>query len=213
MPIGFLTDAERDRLNRFPIDIAPTDLLAEFIQTHRGDHNRLGHALQLVALRLLGFAPDDLSTAPRRAVAYVALQLGMSTSALAQYGDRIHTRTDHLREIQAYVGFRDPRPSDFDALLAWLAERAMEHDRPLALLHMSCEWLRREKIVRPGVTRLERVVARAREMAQAETFRRMEPLLTSEVCDKLDAVLVPDSSTGRTRLAWLQREATAFTPS
>src|SRR5207248_9299482 len=30
-----------------------------------------------------------------------------------QYGDRIHTRTDHLREIQAYVGFRDPRPLDF----------------------------------------------------------------------------------------------------
>jgi hypothetical protein len=30
MPIGFLTDAERDRLNRFPIDIAPTDLLAYF---------------------------------------------------------------------------------------------------------------------------------------------------------------------------------------
>lgn len=83
MPIGFLTDAERDRLNLFPTDIAPTDLLAyftlsepdlELIQAHRGDHNRLGVALQLVALRLLGFAPDDLSTAPRRAVAYVALQ-------------------------------------------------------------------------------------------------------------------------------------------
>ncbi len=185
MPNGFLTDAERDRLNRFPTDIAPTDLLAyftlsetdlEFIQTHRGDHNRLGYALQLMALRLLGFAPDDLSTAPRRAVAYVALQIGVSTTGLAQYGDRIHTRTDHLREVQAYVGLRDPRPSDLDALLAWLAERAMEHDRPLALLHMGCEWLRLEKIVRPGVTRLERVVARARGMAQAETFRRVEPL-------------------------------------
>jgi hypothetical protein len=81
------------------------------------------------------------------------------------------------------------------------------------LPHMSCDWLRLEKIVRPGVTRLERAVARARVMAQAETFRRMEPLLTPEVRDKLDAVLVPDASTGRTRLAWLQREATAITPS
>src|SRR5207248_9314032 len=119
----------------------------------------------------------------------------------------------HLREIQAYVGFRDPRPSDFDALLSWLAERAIEHDRPLALLHLGCDWLRQEKIVRPGVTRLERVVAKAREMAQAETLRRLEPLLTPEVCDKLDAVLVPDPSTGWTRLVWLQREATAITPS
>ena len=50
-------------------------------------------------------------------------------------------------------------------------------------------------------------------MAQTETFRRMEPLLTPEVRDKLDAVLVSDPPTGRTRLAWLQREATAITPS
>jgi Domain of unknown function (DUF4158) len=51
MPIGFLTDAHRDRLNRFPPDIAPGDLLTSFtlsdadlelVQAHRGDHNRLG---------------------------------------------------------------------------------------------------------------------------------------------------------------------------
>ena len=30
MPIGFLTDADRDRLNRFPSDVAPADLLAYF---------------------------------------------------------------------------------------------------------------------------------------------------------------------------------------
>jgi len=49
-------------------------------------------------------------------------------------------------------------------------------------------------------------------MAQTETFRRMTRL-PPEVRDKLDAVLVPNPSTGRTRLAWLQREATAITPS
>jgi hypothetical protein len=120
----------------------------ELVQTHRGEHNRLGFALQLVALKLLGFAPDDLSTAPARAIAYLALQLGVPTLALAQYGDREHTRTDHLREIEAYLGFRDARPADFEALLAWLVERALEHDRPLTLLHITCEWLRQEKIVR-----------------------------------------------------------------
>src|SRR5438270_11024659 len=108
MPIGFLTDADSYRLNSFPTAIAATDLLTyftlseadlELIQAHRGDHNRLGFALQLAALKFLGFAPDDLSTAPARAVAYLALQLGVPTSALAQYGDREHTRTDHLREI------------------------------------------------------------------------------------------------------------------
>ena len=54
MPIGFLTDADRDRLNRFPTDVAPADLLAyftlskadlELVQAHRGDHNRLGFVM------------------------------------------------------------------------------------------------------------------------------------------------------------------------
>ncbi|MCA1648389.1 MAG: DUF4158 domain-containing protein [Chloroflexi bacterium] len=214
MPIGFLTDADRDRLNRFPTDVAPADLLTyftlsetdlELVQTHRGDHNRLGCALQLVAVKFLGFSPDSLSTAPTRAVAYLALQLGVPAAALGQYGDREHARTDHLHEIQAYLGFRDALPDDFDALRAWLAERALEHDRTLALLHVGCEWLRQEKIVRPGVTRLERVVARARELAQAETFGRLAPLLRQDMRDKLDAVLVPDPSTGRTRVARVLR--------
>jgi len=62
--------------------------------------NRLGFGLQLVAVKFLGFSPDDLSTAPARVVAYLAVQLGVPAAALGRYGDREHTRTDHLLEIQ-----------------------------------------------------------------------------------------------------------------
>lgn len=73
MPIGFLTAAERGRLNRFPAQIPADDLLAFFqlseadhtaINQQREDHTRLGFALQLCALRYLGFAPDDLRPPP-----------------------------------------------------------------------------------------------------------------------------------------------------
>ncbi len=229
MPIGFLTDAERGRLNRFPPDIPPGDLLAAFtlsdadlglIGDRRGDPNRLGFAVQLTALRYLGFAPDDLTTAPPRAVAYLALQLGVPAGppdALARYGEREHTRADHLREIRAHLGFREARPEDLAGLAAWLLERALEHDRPVVLFHLACDWLRRERIVRPGVTRVERVVAAARERARAATARRLAPLLTPGVRDALDTLLLPDEAggrggRGRTPLAWLQREATAVTP-
>ena len=47
--------------------------------------------MQLCALRYLGFAPDDLSTAPWDAVVYVAQQLAVSPDALAAYGRRIPT--------------------------------------------------------------------------------------------------------------------------
>jgi hypothetical protein len=86
MPIGFLTTAERERLNRFPEQIPHDDLSAFFllseadhqaINKQREAYTRLGFALQLCALRYLGFAPDDLATTPWDAVVFVAQQLGV----------------------------------------------------------------------------------------------------------------------------------------
>ena len=102
MPVHLFTDAERERLNRFPRDVPPSDLLASFtlsdadldlIGDRRGDHNRLGYALQLKALPYLGFVPDDLTSAPSRVVAYLALQLSVPSEALTEYGDREHAWT------------------------------------------------------------------------------------------------------------------------
>ena len=178
MPIGFLTRTERERLNRFPAQIPDEDLrgfflLSEADQTainkQREAHTRLGFAMQLCALRYLGFAPDDLSTAPWDAVVYVAQQLAVSPDALAAYGRRIPTRTLHLQQVQAHLGFRAATPLDLYALRMWLVERALEHEKPTLLLQLACDKLRREQIVRPGMTRLERFVATARQQAHEET--------------------------------------------
>ena len=73
MPIGFLTEAERERLDSFPAQVVPGDIETYFTLS-RADRrqvprtgspaNRLGFALQLGALRFLGFCPDDLCAAP-----------------------------------------------------------------------------------------------------------------------------------------------------
>src|SRR5439155_5653933 len=149
----------------------------------------------------LGFAPDDLGTTPDAAVLFVAQQLGVSPGAIAAYGGRIHTRTTHLQQVQAYLGFRPALPLDIVALTTWLVERALEHDKPTLLLQLLCEKLRGDQMVRPGITRLERLVATAREQAHAETFRRLTPWLTPAQQAWLDSLLVPEPSLGRTRLA------------
>jgi Domain of unknown function (DUF4158) len=218
MPIGFLTATERDRLNHFPTPIPDEDLRAFFllseadqhvINHQREAHTRLGFALQLCALRYLGVAPDDLSTTPEEAVLYVARQLDVPAAALHAYGQRAKTRTTHFQQVQAYLGFRTATPLDLYALQTWLGERALEHDKPSLLLQLACDKLRREQIVRPGLTRLERLVATARQSAHTETFRRLTPLLTSACSTLLDDLLVPAPQTGRTSLNWLRREATA----
>ena len=222
MPIDLLTPAERYRLNHFPAFIPEEDRQVFFtfsprdtqeIRKQRGAHNQLGFALQLCALRYLGFAPDNLGAAPWPVVTYVAQQLGLPPDVLTAYGGRLPTRTTHYLQVQAYLGFRSALPRDFTALTAWLVERALEHDQPTFLLQLACDKLRRDQIVRPGITRLERIVTTAREQAHAETFRRLTPLLTPTHQAWLDSLLVPEPSLGRTRLAWLRQEATSHAAS
>ena len=159
MPGSFLTDTERERLRRFPSEVPPEDLGAFFtlsdrdltqVRRQRGGPNRLGLRMQLCTLRYLGFVPDALHSVPPAVIAHLAQQVGTTPESFMVYGDRPHTRTDHLQDATAYLGFRKARPSDLRALKAWLVERALEHDRPTLLLQLACEKLRADQIVRPA---------------------------------------------------------------
>src|SRR5207237_4050476 len=108
------------------------------------------------------------------------------------YGNRIKTRTEHLQEIQKHLGFHIVNQVELEILSRWLLDRALEHDKPSLLLQLLCEKLYQEKIVRPGITRLEKMIATARSQAQAETCKRVSPLLTPEHKKFLDDLLVSD---------------------
>jgi TnpA family transposase len=222
MPIGFLTEAEREQLSRFPAHIPEDDLNVFFllseadsqaVNRQHDDHTRLGFALQLCTLRYLGFVPSDLGTAPASAVGYVAEQLHVLPEVMKAYGARIATRTTHLQQVQRHLGFRRATPLDAYALQTWLLERALEHDKPVLLLQLACDKLRREHIVRPGITRLERFVATARQQAHDETWRRLEPWLSKERQAFLDGLLILEPPTGRTSHSWLRQEAVSHAAS
>lgn len=78
MPVRFLSDAQREQLSGFPSEL-DSEVLGRFFtlsgadlaeaRQRRGDGNRLGWSLQLCGLRMLGFCPDDVTTAPVEAVA------------------------------------------------------------------------------------------------------------------------------------------------
>jgi hypothetical protein len=174
--------------------------------------NRLGFAIQLGALRFLGFCPDDLGTAPEAVVAYVARQLDVAPGELARYGQRGQARTEHLRQIRRYLGFHKATAGDLAQLESWLTDRALEHDRPTLLLWLACEHLLGLRVERPGVTHLERLVAAARQRAQRKTYRRLTPILTGDCKVRLDGLLTVDLAIGRSRLAWLQKSVASSTP-
>jgi TnpA family transposase len=180
MPVGFLTRADRERFNRFPETLPHHDLIAYFLLTEsdieqvqrcREETTRLGFALQLCALRFLGFVPDDLSRSPTEVIEFVTDQLQLSPGSLLAYGQRPATRSAHFQQILNYLGFRKLTEADLQSLSQWLLARALEHDRPTLLLQMTCEHLLREKWVRPGISRLEQWISHARSQAQEETYR------------------------------------------
>lgn len=181
MPGRFLTDAERARLSRFPDEIAPDDVNTYFtlspadrrhIEVHHRPATRLGVALQLCALRYLGFClpPSELTAAPAEAVQYLAQQLAVQLDTLSRYGQREQTRTEQWQQVQQYLGYRGVTPADLETLTNWLIERVQEHDKPTVLFQMAAEKLHTDKIVRPGVTVLERIVASAQERAVKEAL-------------------------------------------
>lgn len=221
MPIGFLSEAERERLDSFPPQIVHADLIT-FFTLSKADRaqlprtttasNRLGFALQLGALRYLGFSPDDLTTAPEAVVVFMAEQLDVSPNELERYARRGRTRTEHLQQIRLYLGFRKATASSLAPLESWLLDRALEHDRPTLLLRLACEHLLRLRVMRPGITQLERLVASARQRAEEETYHRLRTILTKDCKARLDDLLTVDPELGHSRFAWLQQPATLNSP-
>jgi len=142
MPVQFFTTSQRENLNRFPQNIEHNDVITYFTLSERDlaeipiySHaaNRLGFALQLGALRFMGFFPTPLQSAPSGVVSYVANQIGVEPTVLLEYGQRVHTVSDHQRKISAYLNYRKADDKDWQKLSAWLLERALEHDRPSLL--------------------------------------------------------------------------------
>ncbi|MGP1387863.1 MAG: Tn3 family transposase [Thainema sp.] len=221
MPVQFLSAADHARFNRFPSDITPDDLDRFFwlsddehkaIQRIRRPHNQLGFGLQIGCLRYLGFFPENLHHVPQAVVDYLAQQLEIAPDVLMRYGKRESTQRQHQRQIQQMLGYRRALPIDLLALKQWLLERALEHDKPIFLFQIACDWLKQNQILRLGTTRLEKLVATIRHQAQETTYQRLQPLLTDEFRHFLDGLLQVDPQLKKTRLSWLQRTPTDNNP-
>ncbi len=144
---GDVLGDQRERLQGFPPEVAEEDLLRFFalsdedvteVRRQRGATSRLCFALNLCALRYLGFIPDNLGDVPLPVVDYVARQLGLEAE-VAGYGQRTPTLVVHKQRAREYLGFERMGPETESALRGWLLDRALEHDTPVALLRMVCE--------------------------------------------------------------------------
>jgi Domain of unknown function (DUF4158) len=163
MPVEFLTDeqaASYGKLNEEPtrpelerfffLDDEDRKLIAK----RRGDHSRLGFALQMCTVRYIGrFLPDDPLDVPWVVVEYLPEQLGIEdVSCVKQYTERKPTAYEHAWEIRdAYEYHEYDDPEWGRKFRTFLHGRAWTHaEGPVALFNQAVGRLRRHRVLLPG---------------------------------------------------------------
>ena len=158
--------------------------------------NRLGVAVQLGSVRQLGTFLEDPAAAPASAVRFAADQLSIVGSAdLMTMYSKSEGRWRHgprIRERYGYRGFTDFgvtfRLNRFLYALCWTGT-----DRPSALFDRAVAWLLSVKVLLPGLSVLERAVARVRSRANGHLHRRLIKGVTPSQRERLDGlVIVPE---------------------
>jgi TnpA family transposase len=206
MPVEFLSPDQPRRYGRYTADPSPLQLARYFhfddrdhqlITRRRTGHTRLGFAVQLGTVRFLGTFLPDPTEVPTNVTTYVALQRGLQERAdLTSYTSR-DTHWDHAVEIQREYGYRDLHaPHELFPLIRWLYSRAwLSAERPSVLFDLATARLVERKVLLPGVTVLERLVARVRDRAAVRLWQRLARLPTSAQQAKLATLLeIPDGA-------------------
>jgi hypothetical protein len=179
MPVEILTASQRAEWERFPEEIDDAALAAFFcfaddeldaITAHRSVHGRFAIAVAVGALRWLGFVPAAVDELPVAAATLVASQLDVELASIAPARLNVErgARAEHVAHAMAISRFSMCGKEDLDALRSSVGDRALGHDGPLALMRHAVDCLRRERVVRPGLTVLERLVATARHDSEQE---------------------------------------------
>ena len=182
MPVEFLSDEQVGAYGRFTGELSAAEVERFFylddadrnlIARRRSDHHRLGFAVQLGTVRAVGRFLEDPLDVPWPAVEFLAGQLEIgNASCVKKYVQRPQTPYEHAWEIRDRYGYRSlDDPGCAGAFARFLEGRAWTHvEGPVALFEQAAGWLRRNRVLLPGVTVLARQVAAARETAEARVY-------------------------------------------
>ncbi|MFJ4859116.1 Tn3 family transposase [Streptomyces sp. NPDC088730] len=201
MPVEFLTDEQAASYGKFNDEPTRPELERFFflddedrklIAKRRGDHSRLGFALQMCTVRYIGrFLPDDPLDVPWVVVEHLAVQLGIEdVSCVKRYTERKPTAYEHAWEIRDAYEYREYEDAEWSRRFrTFLHGRAWTHaEGPVALFNQAVGWLRRHRVLLPGVSVLARQVSEARKVAEkwlhatvAGAARRADPALPGEL--------------------------------
>ena len=196
-----LPTAEADLIRHWTLD--GVDLAA--VDRRRGGHNQLGYALQLCAFRYPGRLLRPGEVIPEPALRFVAEQVHVSADALAAYAVRRQTRQEQLDDLREAFGFRMYGPGHGRDMLAWLLPVALATTNALAITAALMDEMRRRRIVAPGPSVVERLVAAVLVVAERHVAGQLTRNLSLAQTEALDALLASKEGTPLSVLGWARQ--------
>jgi Domain of unknown function (DUF4158)/Tn3 transposase DDE domain len=201
MPVSFLTAEQERRYGRYAGEPTPDQLARHFhlddadrelATSKRWDHMRLGFAVQLGTVRFLGTFLDDPAAVPAGVAVDLARQLAITDPGCLTRYQTGRVRWLHAAEIRRRHGYREfTDPYVRFRLARWLYALCWTGtDRPSVLFDRATVWLVTEKVLLPGASALERLVARIRARAARRLWRILARDVTREQRAQLDALLI-----------------------
>ncbi|MFC9655384.1 Tn3 family transposase [Bacillus subtilis] len=208
-----LTPEQRQALMQIPEEewvlgthytFAKRDL--EIINKRRREENRLGFAVQLAILRYPGWPYTHIKSIPDSIIHYISKQIGATPSSLSLYPQRENTLWDHLKEIRSEYDLVTFTLKEYRMAFKHLHQLALENGDAIHLLHECIDFLRKNKIILPAITTLERMVWEARAMAEKKLFNTVNQSLTIMQKEKLEEIITSQhpSESNKTILGWLK---------
>ena len=161
-------------------------------------------------MRFLGTFLTEPTDVPVIVSRYLASQLGITDISCLERYRTSESRWDHTAEIRNSYGYRDfnSQPEHW-RLVRWLYSRAwLSAERPSILFDLATARLVERKILLPGATGLERLVARVRDRAANRLWRVLAQKTTPSLQRRLEDLLVTTSENRLTPLERLRRSPT-----
>ena len=160
-----------------------------------GEQAKLGLMCQLAFWREHARFPDLEADIAPAVVEHLARQIGVSADVIAGYDFAGRSGRRHRRMILDHLAVREFNEAAEAAFRAWLLTDCLPQEPALlALEEAIAGWFARERTVRPGGYRLDRIVRSTRAAHDDAVLATIAGRLDDTVRERLDALLTDDGS-------------------
>ena len=163
--------------------------LAE-VEQCRGAVNKLGFAIQLCTLRWQGYFLSDTRNLPSEVIETIASQTGVLALAMDTYPQNEKTRWEHRECIRRHLGLVRCDANQRERLLNHRVGVAQALPRSEGLRQAAHQWLKHERIVRPGRTTIRDLITSAREAALQAAFQILTSGLALGQVEQIESLLL-----------------------